>query len=75
MYFNSEDSVIKLLMSNRKDVFQVGIELVIFSVTLYFLMIFTYGINVPAGLFLPNIVVGCAWGKLLGMIFRDNFPF
>ena len=35
-----------------------------FLATWYFFTILTYGTNVPAGLFLPGMIIGCALGDL-----------
>lgn len=40
-------------------------ELMIFVAIWYFFTITTYGTNVPAGLFLPGIIIGCGLGKLI----------
>jgi H+/Cl- antiporter ClcA len=34
----------------------------------------TYGTNVPAGLFLPGMIIGCAIGHLYGSSLRYIFP-
>jgi CBS domain-containing protein len=43
----------------------------IFLVTWYFFTITTYGTNVPAGLFLPGMIVGCTLGNVLVRIIID----
>jgi H+/Cl- antiporter ClcA len=35
----------------------------------------TYGTNVPAGLFLPGMIIGCGIGHLYGVVLRSFFPF
>lgn len=39
--------------------------MVIFGAVWYFFTIVTYGTNVPAGLFLPGMIVGCTLGNIL----------
>lgn len=34
--------------------------------------IITYGTAVPAGLFLPGILVGCSLGRMLGLFIETN---
>lgn len=34
----------------------------------------SYGTAVPSGLFVPCILCGCAYGRLLGEFMRDTFP-
>ena len=36
-----------------------------FVIVWYFFTIITYGTNVPAGLFLPGMIIGCGLGDLL----------
>ena len=67
LLFNTEGDAIRTLISN----FEVtgGIkygnwELLTFFSAWYFFVIVTYGVWVPAGLFLPGIIVGCAFGGL-----------
>lgn len=34
----------------------------------------TYGTNVPAGLFLPGMIIGCAIGHMYGYLLRNIIP-
>lgn len=43
-----------------------GWYMFIFFISWYFLMAITYGVNVPAGLFLPGMIIGCAVGHIYG---------
>jgi len=36
----------------------------VFASAWYFFTITTYGVNVPAGLFLPGMIIGCAIGEI-----------
>ena len=38
----------------------------------YFWTITTYGVNVPSGLFLPGMIVGCSLGDLYTALIADN---
>lgn len=38
----------------------------VFFFAWYFMMAITYGVNVPAGLFLPGMIIGCAVGHIYG---------
>ena len=69
---NPENSIIKALMSQRA-VF--GYEsLIIYSLIWYFFTVLTYGTAVPAGIFLPGILIGCALGRMVGL-FIDTYIF
>ena len=49
-------------------------SLVGFFIIIFFLAVITYGISVPSGLFVPCILMGCAYGRLLGEGMRYLFP-
>lgn len=42
--------------------------MLVFFITCFFLSIITYGIVAPSGLFVPVIVTGAAYGRLVGML-------
>ena len=49
----------------------VMISLMTAAIVKLFLTIFTFGIKVPAGLFVPSLFVGACCGRLLGMAVRS----
>lgn len=50
--------------------------MLIFLLIWYFFTITTYGTFVPAGLFLPGMIIGCALGEVLYMTMDDmNFIY
>lgn len=71
LIFNTEGGIIRQLLDvpiamNRNDGQQT---LSVFSVLIFFLMWYTffcltYGVNVPSGLFLPGLIIGCSIGLL-----------
>ncbi|XP_065201753.1 H(+)/Cl(-) exchange transporter 7 [Planococcus citri] len=48
--------------------------MVVFALVYYCLSIWTYGISVSAGLFIPNLLIGAAWGRLIGVTLQSVFP-
>lgn len=46
-------------------------SLFLFLVAVYFLGIVTYGIAIPSGLFIPVILVGACYGRLVGRLFEN----
>ena len=42
--------------------------MVVFCCVWYFWTIVTYGTNVPSGLFLPGMIIGCALGEIYAKI-------
>lgn len=71
LYLNSEGATIRALMNDKvKDTVS---NVLSFSMVWYLLMITTQGIFIPAGLFLPGMVVGSG----LGFVLKNwlyNFP-
>jgi H+/Cl- antiporter ClcA len=49
-------------------------EISLFMIVWYLLTITTYGIWVPSGLFLPGIIIGCAFGQFYAQIIDVLFP-
>ena len=68
--FNPEGTVIKNFLS-KKAVFSYETLLLFFLIWFTFTCI-TYGTAVPAGLFLPGILIGCSLGRVLGL-FIENY--
>lgn len=48
--------------------------LLIFSIEYYVLTLWTFGLSVPAGVFIPAILTGAAWGRLFGIGVGHVFP-
>ena len=46
----------------------------LFGVCYFFLACWTYGLSVPSGLFIPSLLTGAAWGRLVGILIRFLFP-
>lgn len=45
-----------------------------FAITFYLLTTWTYGLSVSAGLFIPCLATGAAWGRLIGLGVQCLFP-
>mmetsp|Transcript_40703 Transcript_40703/g.39306 ORF Transcript_40703/g.39306 Transcript_40703/m.39306 type:complete len:520 (+) Transcript_40703:73-1632(+) len=66
--FNPENKVIKALLDKYAE-FTYG-SLVVYLLIWYTLTIITYGTCVPAGIFLPGMLIGCDMGKLVGQFVK-----
>ena len=66
------EQVIKGFFHNEEQ-YDMG-ALLGFFVVIFFLAVITYGISVPSGLFVPCILMGCAYGRLMGEAIRMLFP-
>ncbi|CAG2112448.1 unnamed protein product, partial [Medioppia subpectinata] len=49
-------------------------SLAMFTVIYYGLSCWTYGLSVSSGLFIPALLVGAAWGRLVGIGMKALFP-
>ena len=68
LLLNPEGSTIKAFL-NKSAVFDYNPLLLHFLIW-YLMTIITYGTAVPAGLFLPGILVGCALGRMLTLFLK-----
>ncbi|XP_071731264.1 chloride channel protein CLC-a-like [Rutidosis leptorrhynchoides] len=62
----NDDAVRNIFSTNTPSEYTI-FSLVIFFVLYCILGLFTFGIAVPSGLFLPIILMGSAYGRMLGM--------
>lgn len=67
---NPEGNVIKAFLSKSTQ-FDYNTLLIHFLLW-YLLTIITYGTAVPAGLFLPGILIGCSLGRMLALLIDTN---
>ena len=70
MFFSGEGGIIKAIMQD-KAVLEVG-QMITFVGVWYLFTIITYGTNVPAGLFLPGMIIGCCVGELFYRLFVSS---
>lgn len=48
--------------------------IVCFGIFYYILSVWTYGASISSGLFIPNLLIGSAWGRLIGVYLQIVFP-
>mmetsp|Transcript_33733 Transcript_33733/g.86204 ORF Transcript_33733/g.86204 Transcript_33733/m.86204 type:complete len:833 (-) Transcript_33733:225-2723(-) len=71
LFFNTQDNAIRsLFSSNTGHEYSVS-TLTIFFLFFYALSILTYGVAVPSGLFVPCILCGASYGRLVGMFMTE----
>lgn len=70
LFLSSEGEIIKNLLSVDIDVSYP--EIFVFFAIWYFYTCTVYGTNVPAGLFLPGMILGCCLGTIVGKICNDK---
>ncbi|GIL91065.1 hypothetical protein Vretimale_9495 [Volvox reticuliferus] len=74
LFFNTQDDAIRNLFSSKTKREYTVSALLIFSVIFYFLATLTYGMFAPTGLFVPSILCGAAYGRLVGIFVADMHP-
>ncbi|XP_042450510.1 chloride channel protein CLC-d-like isoform X1 [Zingiber officinale] len=67
IFFNTQDDAIRNLFSAKTFHEYSAQSLVIFLVMFYSLAVVTFGTAVPAGQFVPGIMIGSTYGRLVGM--------
>ncbi|CAM8941492.1 unnamed protein product [Rhodiola kirilowii] len=68
LLFNTNDDAIRNLFRPGSSKEFHLITLVIFFGAIYFLGIVTYGIAIPSGLFIPVILAGASYGRIVGTV-------
>lgn len=69
LFWNTEGGVIRAIMDDKVHV-QLD-EQILFFLVWYLFTITTYGTTVPAGLFLPGMIIGCILGEIYSTFVHD----
>ncbi|XP_077231549.1 chloride channel C isoform X2 [Tasmannia lanceolata] len=68
LFLNTNDDAIRnLFSSGTESEFYIS-TLFLFFAAIYFLGLITYGIAIPSGLFIPVILAGASYGRLVGTL-------
>lgn len=71
LFLNTNDDAIRNLFSTSTEKeFRIS-TLFVFFAAVYCLGIITYGIAIPSGLFIPVILAGACYGRLVGRLFAS----
>lgn len=68
IFFNTQDDAIRNLFSAKTFHEYSAKSLLAFLVMFYSLAVVTFGTAVPAGQFVPGIMIGSTYGRLVGML-------
>uniref|UniRef100_A0A7S3FDR9 Chloride channel protein n=1 Tax=Prasinoderma singulare TaxID=676789 RepID=A0A7S3FDR9_9VIRI len=68
IFFNTHDDAIRNLFSSNTMREYHSSALIVYLGVFFTLAVVTYGISVPSGLFVPSILCGAAYGRLVGMV-------
>ncbi|XP_066499009.1 H(+)/Cl(-) exchange transporter 7 [Hoplias malabaricus] len=66
-FFNTPERSVRSLFHNPAGTYNPA-TLGCFTLTYFFLACWTYGLTVSAGVFIPSLLIGAAWGRLFGIM-------
>ncbi|XP_028267048.1 H(+)/Cl(-) exchange transporter 7 isoform X2 [Parambassis ranga] len=66
-FFNLPERSVRSLFHNQPGTYN-PLTLGLFTLTYFFLACWTYGLAVSAGVFIPSLLIGAAWGRLCGIM-------
>lgn len=73
LFFQTPEASVRSLFHDPPGSFN-PVTLTLFCVTYYILAVWTYGLAIPSGLFIPSLLIGAAWGRLVGIGIAQLFP-
>ncbi|XP_078488881.1 H(+)/Cl(-) exchange transporter 7-like isoform X2 [Ciona intestinalis] len=73
LFFTPPEESVKSLFHDPLGALQ-PLTIVIFVLPYFFLACWTYGLQVPSGLFIPSLLIGAAWGRLVGNCVNFIWP-
>ncbi|XP_077490396.1 chloride channel protein 7 [Amblyomma americanum] len=73
IWFQTPEASVRSLF-HRPEGTWTALTLLAFFVVYFLLSCWTYGLSVSSGVFIPTLLVGAVWGRLLGIGVRNMFP-
>lgn len=73
LWFQTPEASVKSLFHDPPGSHKI-ITVLVFVIIYYFLSCFTFGLNVSMGIFIPLLLVGAAWGRLVAMTLGAIVP-
>lgn len=73
LWLRTPEESVKSFFHDQKGSFSIPTVLS-FTVVYFFLATWTYGLSVPSGLFIPSLLTGAAWGRLVAILLNMAFP-
>ncbi|KAM8825447.1 H(+)/Cl(-) exchange transporter 7 isoform 1-T1 [Synchiropus picturatus] len=70
-FFNTPERSVRSLFHNQPGTYN-PLTLGLFTITYFFLACWTYGLAVSAGVFIPSLLIGAAWGRLCGILLAST---
>eukprot|EP00064_Thunnus_orientalis_P016398 superscaffoldBa00003243_g16463 len=66
-FFNTPERSVRSLFHNQPGTYN-PLTLGLFTLTYFFLACWTYGLAVSAGVFIPSLLIGAAWGRFNALV-------
>ncbi|CAG5124883.1 unnamed protein product, partial [Candidula unifasciata] len=73
LFLTTPEGCLKALLHDPIESYSV-MSLVLFIVIFFLLGVWTYGLSVSSGVFIPSLAIGAAWGRLVGLGIVQLFP-
>ncbi|GAB0092589.1 Chloride channel protein [Sergentomyia squamirostris] len=73
LWFQTPEASVKSLFHDPPGSHKI-LSLALFVLVYYPLSCLTFGLNVSLGIFIPTLLVGAAWGRLIGMTISSILP-
>ncbi|XP_052263703.1 H(+)/Cl(-) exchange transporter 7-like isoform X2 [Dreissena polymorpha] len=73
LFFQTPESSAIHLFHDAEGTYRLE-TLGLFTVVFFVLAVWTYGLSIPSGLFIPSLLLGAAWGRLFGRSLQLIFP-
>ncbi|CAH8671705.1 unnamed protein product [Schistosoma haematobium] len=73
LLFSTPECSLRTLLHDPPMTYSISV-LSIFVLVYYFLACITYGLSVPAGLFIPSLLIGAGWGRIIGHLMHTIDP-
>lgn len=73
LWFQTPEASVKALFHDPPGSHRL-VSLIVFVLVYFPLSFLTYGLSVSIGIFIPTLLVGAAWGRLISMMITMSFP-
>ncbi|CAL1545997.1 unnamed protein product [Lymnaea stagnalis] len=73
MFLTTPEGCLKSLLHDPIETYSV-LSLILFIIIFFLLGVWTYGLSVSSGVFIPSLTIGAAWGRLIGLGIVQLFP-
>ncbi|RWS02939.1 H(+)/Cl(-) exchange transporter 7-like protein [Dinothrombium tinctorium] len=73
LWFKTPEATVKSLFHDNPNTWE-ALPLFLFVVVYFILAVITYGLSISSGLFIPTLLVGAAWGRLIANCLEHLWP-